>query len=359
MIRCPYCGAKNKDDFEYCVRCSEPLEFAHDFQPSPLRFLFPLLLVVLAGAAIFVIWERMNPQTTPTTQGERGGGAAARVETPVGRPFDAGLAQLSTREGLQTFRDGDYMAAVIHFQQFIQEAPDNPFGHMYLGLAYHNLGDPDASIQAMETAFELVPGSPSFQRYLVAMLRESGQDSEAEVVLQQYLELNPDDQTARVELARTMRAEGNMEEAILEMQEVLVASPENLSARLEFGESLKNAGRVEEAAAAFRGAAETNPDSAVAQHALGVTELAAGNYSKSLEPLKEAVRLDAENGTFRLALAQAYEKLDKIPESLSEYDAFVRLSPDDPLSPKIAKLLARAKSALAERQAQKKTGGSS
>ena len=359
MIRCPYCGAKNKDDFEYCVRCSEPLDHAFDFQPSPLRFLFPLFVVVLAGAAIFVIWERKNPQTAPGTRGARDGGGVAIGETPAGRPYDAGLAQIATREGLQAFRNGDYEAAVAHLEQFVQEAPDNPFGHMYLGLAYRKLGDPEAGIQAMEAAFEIVPGSPSFQRYLVAMLRESGQNAEAEVVLQQYLELNPEDQTAKVELARTMRAEGKTEEAIFGMQEVLAESPENLSAQLELGESLKTAGRVEEAATAFRTAAVTNPDSAVAQHALGVTELAAGNFSNSLEPLQEAVRLDEENGGFRLALAQAYENLDKIPESLSEYEAFIRLSPNDPLAPKIEKLLTRAKSALAERQAQKKSGGSS
>ena len=361
MIRCPYCGAKNKDDFEYCVRCSEPLEFAHDFQPSPLRFLVPLLVVVLAGAAIFVIWQRMSPRPAPATTREAAGGSAAvtSVAPPEGRPFDAGLAKLSTREGLQAFRNGDYAAAVDHLGRFVDEAPDNPFGHMYLGLAYHNLGDPEAATEAMQAAFELVPGSSSFQRYLVAMLRGSGQDAQAEQVLQQYLELNPTDQTARVELARTMRAEGKTEEAILGMQEVLAQSPENLSARLELGESLKTAGRVEEAAVAFRNAAETNPESAVAHHALGVTELAAGNFSKSLEPLQEAVRLDEENGGFRLALAQAYENLDKISESLSEYEAFVRLSPNDPLAPKIEKLLTRAKSALAERQAQKKSGGSS
>ena len=157
-----------------------------------------------------------------------------------------------------------------------------------------------------------------------------------------------------------MRAEGKTEEAIFGMQEVLArVSREPFRSAWSWARALKTAGRVEEAATAFRTAAVTNPDSAVAQHALGVTELAAGNFSNSLEPLQEAVRLDEENGGFRLALAQAYENLDKIPESLSEYEAFIRLSPNDPLAPKIEKLLTRAKSALAERQAQKKSGGSS
>ena len=359
MIRCPYCGAKNKDAFEYCVRCSEPLEHALAERPSSLRFVLPFLVLAVVAGGAFIFLQRTSP---PVGEPASGGSAPPQrvttSATPAGRPYDASLAQIATQEGLVAFREGDYETAVRYLQEFVEQAPDNPFGHMYLGLAQRGLQEPDAAIRSMQAAFDLVPGNPSFRRYLVFMLRETGQDEAAEGVLRQYIALQPDDVSAKVELARTMRAEGKTEEAIAAIEAVVAQSPDNLDARLELGENLKNAGRTEEAVAAFRRAADASPDSAVAQHAWGVTELAAGNYSQSLKPLQEAVRLDSEKGSFRLALAQAYENLDKIPESLSEYEAFIRLSPNDPLAPKIEKLLARAKAALAERQAQR-AGGSS
>jgi superkiller protein 3 len=230
---------------------------------------------------------------------------------------------------------------------------------MYLSLSYEQLGDQEAAIRAMQSAFDIAPRNRAFERYLVSMLRKSGQNAEAEEVLRQHLEVYPDDDAAKVELARTMRAEGRTEEAIAAMEAVVAQSPDNLDARLELGESLKTGGRSDEAAAAFRGAAEAHPDSAVAHHAWGVTELASGNFQASLKPLQDAARLDEENGSYRFALAQAYESLDKIPESLGEYEAFLRLSPDDPLAPKIGQLVKRAKAALAERQAQGRSGGNS
>ena len=61
MIRCAYCGVKNKDAFEYCVRCSEPLDLAVRIQPSPFRFFVLVVAVGLVAAAAFVIWERTGP----------------------------------------------------------------------------------------------------------------------------------------------------------------------------------------------------------------------------------------------------------------------------------------------------------
>ena len=358
MIRCPYCGVKNKDTFEYCVRCSEPLDHGVAIQPSRFRVLLPLVVVAVAVLAAVTFWRRTGPADETPSRGPNAGLTAEPSAPAPPRPFDAALATVSSQQGLEAFRDGDYETAANLLEQFVQEAPDNPWGHMYLSFSYEKLGDQEAAIRAMRSAFDIAPRSLAFERYLVSMLRKSGQNAEAEEVLRRHLEVYPDDDSAKVELARTMRAEGRTEEAIAAMEAVVAQYPENLDARLELGESLKTEGRGDEAAAAFRGAAEAHPDSAVAHHAWGVTELATGNFEESLKPLQDAVRLDSENGSYRFSLAQAYENLDKIPESLAEYEAFLHLAPDDPLAPKIGQLVKRARAALAERQAQGRSGGS-
>ena len=54
------------------------------------------------------------------------------------------------------------------------------------------------------------------------------------------------------------------------------------------------------------------------------------------------------NGDFRFSLAQAYEKLDRIEESLAAYDAYLEHArPDDRRAEVVRKQLAIAKKAFA------------
>ena len=134
MIRCAYCGVKNKDTYEYCVRCSEPLDLAVAIQPSPLRFLAYLVVLAVVAAAAMAIWQRTGPVEEASPGGQSESPVAETSPTPQARPFDAALATVSSQQGLEAFRDGDYQTAADLLEQFVQEAPDNPWGHMYLGF---------------------------------------------------------------------------------------------------------------------------------------------------------------------------------------------------------------------------------
>ncbi len=82
MIRCAYCGAKNKDAYEYCVRCSEPLDLAVAIQPSPFRFLVYLLVLAVVAAAAMAIWQRTGPAEEASPGGQSGSRAAGTSTTP-------------------------------------------------------------------------------------------------------------------------------------------------------------------------------------------------------------------------------------------------------------------------------------
>jgi Flp pilus assembly protein TadD len=362
MKRCPSCGAKNKDNFEYCVRCSEPLDVVATPERSTSPVFTSIGLTILVVLCAYWGWQNLSspesappPPAAPEPAAPRAGAAAAGR---AGTPFDAGRAQASAREGIEAFNEERYEDARRFFVDFTAEAPENPFGHMYLGLSQYYLGDQDAAIEAMEDAFDLAPGNPGFGRYLVAMLMQIEDFPRAEDVVRRYLDAKPDDASARVELVRLMRRQGGLEQAVNEGEQLVEVAPENFDAVLELGTSLKESGMFDEAEDVFRKAIELDPESATAQHALGVTALVAGDYSKAREPLEKAVQLEPERALFRLSLAQTYENLDRIPESLAEYEAFVKLAPDDPRAQKIEQLVKRARQALEERRrARRETGG--
>ena len=77
-------------------------------------------------------------------------------------PIDIQRANNAARVGMVAFHEGQYEKAVEFFEQFVEEAPDNPYGHMYLGLSQYSLGEPNAAIDAMERAFDLAISGEAF-----------------------------------------------------------------------------------------------------------------------------------------------------------------------------------------------------
>ncbi len=120
---------------------------------------------------------------------------------------------------------------------------------------------------------------------------------------------------------------------------------------------MRAAGRLDEAIEVLKTTVELNPASAAAQHALGMTELQSGKAKEAVAPLEQAVARAPENGEFRFSLAQAYEKLDRIPESLAAYEAYLqRAGASDPRAKVVRERLAIAKKALAEQNRERAKG---
>ena len=78
-----------------------------------------------------------------------------------------------------------------------------------------------------------------------------------------------------------------------------------------------------------------------------------------MSSLEEAVVREPANGDFRFSLAQAYEKLDRVEESLDAYDAYLEHArPDDARARIVRRQLAIAKKALAAERTQQRQGES-
>jgi tetratricopeptide (TPR) repeat protein len=355
MKRCPFCGAKNKDSFDFCVRCSEALDEVAVGR-SVLSRVLPFVVLILMAVAFLGVWQYLKPKPdeAPAAPAPPPPAVATAPDIPPAPPIDIERANNAARMGIVALHDGQYEKAAELFEQFVQEAPNNPYGHMYLALAHYALDETDQAIDAMGHAFDLAPGNPGFGHHLVGMLMQKEDFPAAEEVVRRYLEVEPDDQNARIELVRLMRRQGGLEDAIAEGQRLVADAPENLEAVLELGTCLKDSGKLEEAGKLFQRAVELDPKSPAAQHAWGVSQTLSGDYKNALAPLRSAVEMDPDNGLYRLSLAQTYEKLDQIEQSFEQYEAFLKYSPDDPRAEEIEKSLERAKKTWKQIQAQKK-----
>ncbi len=358
--RCPHCGAKNKSSFEYCIRCSEPLDVeVPESAVSSERGTFPKVLaggiaaVVLFAAAAFLL--RGKPGDTggsgaPTVQASSGGGADIARATPVQPGIDSKEVLGVFNAGLAAYNARDYSTAIGLFQEVIGEIPDNPSAHQYLGLSHFQLQEFPEALAALADARALRPDSFDLLDSYVTVCKKAGDRDSASAALREFIQRNPGVGVARLELSRLAREAGRPEEALEHAAYLANADPSSAEFQYEYGASLMAAGRLDEAMQVLKSSVDRDPNSAVAQHALGVTALQAGKAKYALGPLEQAVAKAPENGEFRFSLAQAYEKLDRILESLAAYEAYLkRAGAADPRAKVVRERLAVAKKALAER----------
>jgi len=368
MKRCRHCGAKNKDSFEYCVRCSESLEDAGAWGADGGGRSPTLTLVSAAFVAILVMFAialvtRSSDDTplasaasSPITQPPVAD-LQSRAE-PILEGVDTEDVMVSFEEGLRAYNQGDYAVAIPLFREVARELPDNPRAHQYLGLALYHDGDLAAAKKPLKVAHELRPDSFQLLDNYVTACKQDGDIPAAMAVIQDFVDDNPDELEARLELVRLARSTGNTELATEQAAILASEDEEDPEYIYEYGVSLKEAGKIDEAREVLETSVALDPDSAVAHHALGVTELLSGDAGEAVESLEEAVARDPENGDYRFSLAQAYEKLQRVPESLAAYDAYLEHArPDDTRAAVVRKQLEIAKKAWAREQDRRRESG--
>jgi tetratricopeptide (TPR) repeat protein len=259
-------------------------------------------------------------------------------------------------EGVAAFNQQDYLAASDIFQDVIDEIPENPSAHQFLGLCFFHLQQFPEAMRALEEARRLRPDSFELLDHYVTVAKKAGDLESASSALSDYVQRNPNVREARLELSRIARDLGRPDEALDQASYLATSDEASPEFKYEYGVSLKAAGRLDEAIEVLRSTVELNPSSAVAQHALGVTTLEAGRPKDAVGPLEQAVARAPENGDFRFSLAQAYEKLDRIPESLAAYEAYLqRAGEADPRAKVVRERLTIARKALAEREERAKS----
>ena len=146
--RCSHCGAKNKDSFEYCVRCSKPLEDSGGSWVEPSKRRSPMVTIV--GAAIVALGALA---LMTSSSGEEAEAPAATRNTPPPPPaserqgepilvdIDSKEVLAMYNEGLKAYNQGDYDTAIERLTQVVGDIPNNPAAVRFLGFAYYRRGD--------------------------------------------------------------------------------------------------------------------------------------------------------------------------------------------------------------------------
>lgn len=360
-VRCRACGAKNRDHYEFCLRCGETLSLGGP--PRSVAIGVPgRMILLIAGVTLLVVsaavfrWmatgARSGPASAPKQVGPTPASEAESTSSPRAA-VDIRDIREAARLGMAAYQAGDYTSALEQFQELLHSAPTHVTAHLYSGLCRMKLHELEEAERDIRRALELQPSNSLAVDSLVFLLRETGRLEEAESIQSRYAASHPRDADPLIGLGRIHREQGRLEQAIEDHRRAVQMAPNDLSALLELGVSLSEADEPGEAAEVFDKALrldEANPD---AHAGKGTALLLAGRFAEAVGPLEEAIRLDADRASVHLNLAMAYENLDRIEESLREYEAFIRLTEDRDRAARVDQLVQRARAALAERRARR------
>ena len=132
---------------------------------------------VLAGVAIFAL---LSGCSNAPLRSESSGPANEPPALP--RDYENALALM---------QGGDYPAAVVSIQRFIEAHPGLAGPWLNLGIAYRFTGDSDAALEALSKAVELNPSNAAAYQQLGMLYRERGQFDAALESYDRALKLDP------------------------------------------------------------------------------------------------------------------------------------------------------------------------
>lgn len=167
--------------------------------------------------------------------------------------------------GVLTYqRNHDYADPRRLWESVVGQRPDNPRGHLNLGIVYLVRNQVNDAAERFSRAAELAPNYEEAHTNLGLALIRLGRYDEAIDELRQSERLAPHATSSYLNLALAYEARGDWETAVSQYRQALGRSPRSATIHARLGSVLLRLGRVDEATDAFQRALKINPQHAAA-----------------------------------------------------------------------------------------------
>ena len=183
---------------------------------------------------------------------------AAAVLPP--RPAQ-GADDRRVRKGRILYKSGKYQEAIEQFRAAVEEDARNAEAHLWLGLSFSRIAEPEKAVDSLEEARKLDPANEEVYRSLgTAYLELEGRDTakgehaiakkrlaKAEEVAQELLKRTPKDKESYEYLIQLAKRQSKLDEALRHCDKVLEIDKNDVSTWLERIDILRKQGKGEEA----------------------------------------------------------------------------------------------------------------
>ncbi len=282
------------------------------------------LLVVLSGVSLYNRREDLL------------GNTALALPTPLPTPDT--ISMLAQARNLES--RGQLLEALALYQEIALIEPEDPFALVAQSGIYLRFEESDKALETARQAFVLDSENPSVLNALGRALDWTGAYEEAVDVLVEALTLNPHDATTLAILGEVYADVGNWGQAALYLDQALEADSQHVLAWRNHALLLERQGLYPEALealdtglaidatawdleiyrgrlfealfewdnalAAFQRAVDINPYISDTWDALGFGHFKVGNDLEALRTLKEAVKINPQDGVAQAHLGSVY-----------------------------------------------------
>ena len=233
---------------------------------------------------------------------------------------------------------GDTESALKQWKEFINLSPQDPEPYLRIGYLYFQAAMYNESIFYMKKALEMDSGvktgmSKIFpQVYLFLGIAHTNlhQNKEAIEVYNKFLELEPKNEIARYNLAALYDKEGAFEGAVKEFRYLIKSSPKCADALNYLGYMFAEKGiNLNEAEELIKNALKIEPNNGYFIDSLGWVYFKMGFFKDALRELKRAVQFTKNDPIIFDHLGDAYIKNGMYQEAISAWQKSLQLQKDN------------------------------
>jgi Tfp pilus assembly protein PilF len=211
---------------------------------------------------------------------------------------------VSMTEGDKAYSEKRYADAEAVFATYVEEHPNNPWGHYMLGLSSWKAGDLDRAERAFVRANELDPKHVKTLLNLTRVHLDQGKPKDALGRVNAALALDSSAGEAYRMLGRVRSALNEPNEAVAAYRLALSHNPTDVWSMNNMGLILIQQGRNEEALGPLARAVQLDSTVAVFQNNLGIALEHTGRFMLATQAYKSALAIDDGYTKAKLSLAR-------------------------------------------------------
>jgi Flp pilus assembly protein TadD len=281
------------------------------------------------------------------------------------------------KKGIAALKAGDVNGAKAAFEVAVQKNPTQADAHHYLGLVDDQTGNKTEAEKQYRKALELQPDLEESATNLAAILVETGKYDEAATLMKKAIAKNPKSAALQVNLGMALSGKNDVEGANKAFEEAIKLEPNNGIHLVTYASHLarnnkkdaaitnlkkaekiseKDAGVLASIALEYKGMKDFKTCVAVLDKAIGIKDVAElrvyrGACKLGLQDLpgattefKDAVAKEPNNALAHYSLGNALADGGKLPEAITEWEAYLKIAPNGPQAKAAEKKIGIAKS---------------
>jgi choline-sulfatase len=226
--------------------------------------------------------------------------------------------------GRRALKEGDYGAAVKHFERARQIDPSRygALASVGIGEVYRIWGDDQAARRALADALDRDPTQLDALLLYADIEEQAGRLEEAAAYAERAWQARRTSSNA-TRLAQLYLRLGRGEQAVAVLREFVSVCPRDARAWSNLGNILFKLGRLVDAVDAYKRANSVDPDYWFAHYNLGEALRRQGDFAGALDAYRRAIRLRPDDAPGRLELVQvliALGQLDAAIDELSDWN---------------------------------------